>query len=69
MDPIVLDVIACLIILSFIWVAWCFIELIGKIMDWVKEARYLKMKKAQEYEKAVDELWNEFIETLGGKNG
>lgn len=69
MDPIVVDVIACLIILSFIWVAWCFVELIGKIMDWVKEARYLKMKKAQEYEKAVDELWNELIETLGGKNG
>ena len=69
MDPILVDVIASLIILSFIWVAWCFVELIGKIMDWVKEARYLKMKRAQEYEKAVDELWNELIETLGGKNG
>lgn len=69
MDPILVDVIASLIILSFIWVAWCFVELIGKIMDWVKEARYLKMKKAQEYEEAVDELWNELIETLGGKNG
>lgn len=69
MDPILVDVIASLIILSFIWVAWCFVELIGKIMDWVKEARYLKMKKDQEYEEAVDELWNELIETLGGKNG
>ena len=69
MDPILVDVIGCLIVLSFIWVSWCFVELIEKIMDWVKEARYLKMKKAQEYEKAVDELWNELIDTLGGKNG